>query len=236
MSQEQHGQRFERWVKRELRDRGCVIGVDSYLDRCDSVDYFVRAVGTEQFRYPVEIQITLLHDDLLKLRWYRESRGFRKAASLYVEASRSPTATANAIYEMLLSILELGREASNVVFAICVDRDRSWSRFDLSEKIATLEAQATPAVTGHLRRDGTIAGFEHGRFIIASGEHVFRAWSSEVADPKLVQLKKLGTISRGVCAGIEVSFIPKENGYAASLIAVPPPVRVSRPKKRRQRG
>jgi hypothetical protein len=131
----QAGILFERMFVEALRDKECSVTTCEIWDYNEKVDCIITKYRGWRLKYPVEVQVTLRTSDAKKLRKYRESRGERKAASLYVEVSThdlnlAVEPAAAAVVDVLQQIIELKTKAYSSIHAIRVNADSSYERLD----------------------------------------------------------------------------------------------------------
>ncbi len=220
---------FEHAFGDALRAAGCMAVTCERWDLEEKTDILVMRVDGRSLRFPVEVQVTLQCDNLLKLASYLAHLDARPRGplrrSLYVEAEPgvSAAAAADAVKRLLLELAADVRSAGPYGLRI---GPAGVTRFDPRVKHAELAARASPERTAHLRLGGAVIEIKAYGFLIITAERgLFWAYDGDIAD------RRLRGIIRAHRAGIRSAFgtgvsliadgMSREHGRAKSIICAP---------------
>lgn len=225
------GLAFESAFGGALRLAGCMAVTCDRWDREEKTDILVMRVDGRGLRFPMEVQVTLQCDNLLKLASYVAYHDARRAGemrrSLYVEVEPGVAAAtaADAVKRLLLALD--GDRRSAGPFGLRVGKAGE-SRFDPREKRAELALRASPERTAHLRFGGAIVEVRPNGVLIVTASHgLFWAYDGDIADRRLREIVRMHRAGRRSAFGTGVSLIAdgmsREHGRAKSIICAPSP-------------
>jgi hypothetical protein len=204
------GLEFERMLAEALRRNACQVTTCSSWDYTEKVDMLIPKIGGCRLKYAVEVQVTLACDDAVKMRRYKESRGNRRACSLYVEAlNADPEDVATSLIMAIRVIMQM-KSYAMCTFALRIGPGGKYDWFDLGQRIAELDASETKGLNVLTRCSGKVVGSDAaGKFIVVCGEETYLSRQSDVADEALrKQLRRQFRWEGQSFRGVAVSFIP----------------------------
>ncbi len=220
---------FETAFGGALRLAGCMAVTCDRWDLQEKTDMIVMRIEGRSLRFPVEVQVTLQCDNLLKLTSYLRYIDGRRAGemrrSLYVEVEPGvpPEKAADAVKRYLSDLAVDCRSAGPFGLRIGASSE---TRFDLRAKREELAARASPENTAYPRLGGAIIDvLPHGVLIATVAAGLFWAYDGDIADLRLRHIIRTHRAGRRSAFGTGVSLIAdgmsRQHGRAKSIICAP---------------